>query len=1493
MVIFSLIFTLWSVISSPGLQNLGARILAGYFSEAWKTEVRIRDFRINIWDGLVIDGISLKDHQGQYIFSANKLAVRPGIIRLSRHRINIAKVYIDHGIVQLITHKGDSALNLKFIVDYFSSKDTTKKIDTAKGPGWKFTVGNIVLLSTRFHFQDENKPQIPFGMNYANIDVSNIDLDLTDLRFDGDTIRANIRHLSAIERSGFNLHRLSGEFHVGPSYLKANNLKVLTDHSDISLSFAFLYHSWNAYIDFLKAITIHANIAPSYLDLQDIGFFAPDIRRMKDRFRLEGKVQGTVSNFRARDFRISYGSCTYFWGNIRAFGLPDVEQTYVNLDVKHMTTSKSDIESFLLPGAGDSIALPGILSNIGTLAFKGNFTGFYNDFVSNASFSTNLGTIRTDLALHRTKDAFKLSYDGQLDVSGFDIGRLTGETASIGVVTFRAGLKGKGLNFNNADLEMNVHVDSARLLAYNYHNLDIRGLLFEKRFNGYLDANDTNFRMNFSGMMNFTDSIPEFDFRSTISRAQLFNLRFLKRDSTLIVSTSIKAAFKGNNVDNLDGSVSLENTTYQEGRKFIQMKNLQLTNDMDEKKNKSYHLKSDFVDADLSGNFQFKKIVPSLYAFIKNYLASFTLRASARLDTLVFGNQELKYRIRFKNTDQLTHVFVPFLKIADNSTLNGSYNEQKGLLSLTGQSPFLIVSGIYIQNWHIDAKTSWDELKLNTGSDALYIKKASKGDSMEIRLDTFQLKSHIRHDSVLYAFNWTDEGKSSGFGGFASFIHEPKIELKITNMGILINEREWTVDKENLMIIDTNNIQIKKLFFETADQFLQIEGLISARPGDTLSVNFNRVDVSELDRLLKSRAFEVEGILSGQVKLMNVYKNISILSDLRLDQFKFNKELLGDALLNINYDNTHERFDIRSRIEYTGNVGKNIPFDLKGSYYAGRHPALDFNLDLKNLNLKMLQPFVASFMSGLNGWVTGHATIKGTSEKPLVSGELNLSRTEFKISYLNVMYSLADVVRIDSNAFVFNKIAIYDSLGNKGFLNGRISHNYFRDIKLDLRIDIQDFSAFNNNYSQNPVFYGKARGTGNVHISGPINDIVIDAKAETGRNTNVTIPINLTQSVNQNDFIIFVNKNDTLAFNEKPRKDQTNLTLNIALRANPDAQVEVFFPDQLGSLKAQGTGNIVIGMTPTTPFNMTGTYSITKGSFVFQLKNLLRLPMSITEGSRIAWTGDPADASLSVNAIYKTKTTLAGLVTDPTEEQVRFPVEVIIHLRGKLQNPEVRFSMNLPNVEEDIKIAVYKSIDTTNVSEMNQQMIYLLVMNQFKPVVSSTGPAINVGTTSLSLVTNQINTWLSGISNNVNLGVNYRPGTSTDAQSWDVSMSTQLLNERLQIDGTFGMNNYKNTTTQQASTIVGDINIEYMLTKNKRWRIFAFNRTNNVNSILYNNSPYTQGVGLKYQRDFYSFGELFFGKKWAAKQAQKKSQNSEKKKESQKIDQSGSVPEKN
>ncbi|HNX85936.1 MAG TPA: translocation/assembly module TamB domain-containing protein [Bacteroidales bacterium] len=1456
-IIFSMLLAFYSVFRSEGVQTFLVQIGAHYLSKELKTEIRIGGFDLSLRHGLVIEDILIRDLRKETLLSAHSLGVRPGMISIRKKKLNIAQVNIDQGVIQLLTHPGDSSLNLQFIIDFFAGTDTTSRSDTTPSAPWDLSVSAVRLKDTRFHFQDKNKPLVPLGMDYSNIDVNDIDLDLTDIIIDGDTINANINHLAARERCGFILHNLSGEFSVSPAFLKAHNLKIQTDQSDLSLTFDFLYDHWGAYNDFLNEVTIQAKIEPSYFDLSDIGYFASDLLVMKDRVRLSGDIKGSVSNFKARNLRFSFGKNTFFWGNVSALGLPNVEETFVDLNIKALNTNKADIESLMIPGDTRALVLPSVLSNLGVVSMKGFFTGFYNDFVANAKVSTNLGSLNSDLTLRKQKGDRRIGYTGKLGVQSFDIGKLTGNEEMIGAVSLSANLDGQGLNLADADLRFTTLIDSIYLNRYCYRNIDLKGKLTEKKFDGAVLVRDPNLNLDFNGIVDLSDTLPEFDFKARIREAQLYRLHLLERDTITHLATTINSDFTGNGIDNLDGMIALDSTVYSEGTKVVTMDQLTLRTKQDTATGKSYHLRSDFVDADITGNFSFRQLIPSLTTFIRNYIASFTMSDSL-IDLTDKSDQVMKYRINLKETDEVTDMFLPFLQIATKSSLFGSYDEKKGSLMILGHSPAIHLFGLELSEWRLDAETRTNNLDIRTGCQSLYFKKATREDSLEVKVDSFLLVSGIRHDSIIYRLSWLNDHFPSALDGFASFFNAPSIDLKISHLKVYLDQKYWQIDPTNFVRADSSRINLTNISLYSEDQYLKLNGSYSDKISDTLQIGFNKVNISELDQFLHGTGIDIDGILSGQVKLTNPDKNLAILADLKIEHLLFNKEPLGDATFDLTYNDLANRFDLQSQITYKGNIGTNIPFALTGSYYLDpQHPHFNFDLSLKNLNLKMINPFVSDFMSNVNGLASGHFKITGNPEKPVVTGKLKLMRTEFKINYLNVPYSLADEITIDTNVILFDNIAVYDSLGHKSYLNGRITHQYFKDLHLGLNLDLNDFAAFNNTRAQNSIFYGKARGKGKVSITGPLDNIRISVKASTGGNTFVSIPIDLTESVGQADYILYVDPVADSGINRAPipKKETTGLTLDLGLRVEQDAQVEVFLPNQLGNLKASGTGDLLMGMTPTSPFTLSGIYNINKGSFLFTFKNILRLPMQIREGSSISWSGDPADANVSVSAVYRTKAPLKGLTTQPEEEGIRVPVECIIRLNGKLLNPEISFGINLPNAAEDIRNLVYSSIDTNNAVVMNEQTIYLLVMNQFKPVVA-TSSTVDVGSTGMSLITNQFNTWLSGITQNVNVNVNYRMATATTAQEFDVGISTQLFDDRLLIDGTFGMNAYNNASIKQSSTIVGDINVQYILTKNRRWRIHAFNRTNTLN-ILYNNAPYTQGVGITYQRDFANFSDLF------------------------------------
>lgn len=1457
-VLISFVTTSYLVLQDPWVQTLSARIASHYLSVRLKTDIRIGRFDLTLRRGITMEDLIIRDQHQAELFSAHMLSIIPGRISLSKKILNFRKIFIDKGVIQLLTHKGDTVLNLQFIIDYFTPKATLKPPDTLKGK-WHISANSVQLSSTRFHYQDENKPLVTVGMDYSNIDVGNINLLITGLHPDDDTIYARIERLSATERSGFSIHSMSGDFQVSPAFLKAHNLKLVTNNSDLDLTFDFLYDRWNDYTDFLNKVRIRASINPSYLDLQDIGNFAPELYVMKDRFRIEGKIKGTVSNFNAKDFRCAYGTDTRFSGNIHAYGLPNVEETFVDINIKDFVTNQEDIQSLNLPTADTNLALPAFLKSAGTYHLKGNFTGFYNDFVANAMLHTDIGDLKTDLTLRKQKGIKGLKYTGEADVTGLQLGQLLKSKELLGPITLRADLNGQGFTLKDATVTMNVWIDSVYLNKYTYRHITLNGSLADQKFNGRMRVEDQNLRLDVNGMVDLGDSLPAFNFDMALNHAQLFSMNLMKRDSLEDLSARIRADFTGNNIDNIEGTIRIDSTRYREGKDTIRMKHLSLLTSRDIKNNKSYHLQSDFVDADISGNFYFSDLVPSITSFITNYIASFELNDSL-INHHPSTNQQINYVIKLKSTDPVMKVFVPHLRVAPNSSFEGYYNENEGTISMNGSSPDLTLYGNHFTDWYIKATSRQENLNIQTGCNRFYIFRGEKSDSALIMMDSLHLVSNLHHDSIFYDIFWNMGKIKSDMGGFVNFRNSPDIQVKLTRFHTFIDKNYWTIAKDNEVIIDSSAIQFHDLAFESGRQKLQIDGKISSLPQDTLFLKFNKVDISDLDYFLENPDVNVDGILSGNLKLMNIPHSLTVLSDLNIDSLAFNKEHLGDGKFMVFYDDKAERFDVDSKIYYTGNAGTNIPLSLKGSYYLGKpKPHLDFNLALKNLNLKMVSPFVKSFMSRLSGLVSGDVTITGSPDKPRLAGKLNLMRTEFKINYLNIPYSVVDVVTVDSTAFSFNHVTIFDSLGHKAFLSGKIYHNYFHNLELDLSIDPDDFSIFRNTYAQNNIFYGTARATGNVRITGPADNISINAKAQTGGGTHVFIPISSAADLGQNDYIIFTKHLSDSTRNEEPSFNSTpkGLSLGLALLVNPSADVEVSLPNQTGDIKATGTGNLTMGMTPTTGFSLSGTYMIRTGSFHFQMKNLLPLSFSIEAGSRITWSGDPAVANISMTAIYKTRVPLGDLATKDEDRVKRIPVECIIHLSGQLSNPAISFGLNLPDADENVKSMVYGAIDTVNTAEMTQQIFSILVLGQFRSYKGNTMGGIDVGSTSLSLIMGQFNSLLAKWSKDVNIGVDYRRSSYLPGQEIDLAVSTQLFNERLRIDGLFGVNSLNsNSTIKNPSTIVGDVKFEYRLSNNGRWWVRAFNRTNTI-GLLDNNALYTQGVGISYQRDFSNWSEFF------------------------------------
>ena len=310
---------------------------------------------------------------------------------------------------------------------------------------------------------------------------------------------------------------------------------------------------------------------------------------------------------------------------------------------------------------------------------------------------------------------------------------------------------------------------------------------------------------------------------------------------------------------------------------------------------------------------------------------------------------------------------------------------------------------------------------------------------------------------------------------------------------------------------------------------------------------------------------------------------------------------------------------------------------------------------------------------------------------------------------------------------------------------------------------------------------------------------------------------------------------------------------------NDNAKIKIALPNNLGTLEAKGDGNIKLGMVSNV-LSLIGDYVIENGSLSLNIQDVLRRNFSLEPGSSIHWSGDPVNGTINATGVYQTKASLSslGLGDSINSGSNNVKVECLVHLKNRLMNPDISFSLRLPGATEDLQQAVFSVIDTTNQAEVLLQSFYLMVMNSFNYSSNSSNY--------YGFFTTQLNDFISQFTSDLDINVNYRPGDEYSNEEMTVAMKKQLFDNRVSIETNFGVaSNYSTNSTN----IIGDVNVDVKITRDGRFSAQFFNRSN-FNNFYYQYSyykmaPYTQGIGLSYGRSFDRFKDLFKKRKTIVK----------------------------
>jgi hypothetical protein len=1464
------------VLRNGQVQSLLANASSSYLSQKLGVKVWINKVYITSYFRILLSDVNVYDHQDQAMITAKSIFVDVNIFQAYISEFSVNSLIIDSAFVRLVQYKEDDGLN---ITKLFASSDTIA-IDTVQSASssaaFRLGLGYLKIENTHFIYKIEKEDPVPVsGMDYDDLDVKNVNIEFENVHLVDDSIFGHIIQIQGEDRCGIVLRNLEADANVGPRHLLLKNTQLLTSQSHAELDLAFHYDSWYAYLDFINAVLIDANVKESKINMEDIAYFASAMEGMDNIVRVQGKVKGPIRNLKGKKLRLRYGKATSFKGDLQMSGLPDIYETFLNIKLKDFSTNIVDLKNFKLPDGKQFDQIPDEISKFGKIRLKGRFTGFYNDFVSESELYSEMGMLKTDIQfMNNTEDSI-IHYHGNFEGRNFNLGAFTNMESNLGDIDFSVQVEGKGLELATLDTKVIGRIDSMDFKNNELNTIFVDATIKEKEFLGTLKIEDNLINTDFTGNIRFDSIAPYFDFIADFKNVKLAKLGLMAIDSSASLSTSFHMNFTGSQLDSIIGEIDIDKTQfYYQGKGYF-MDSLHI---LSSRLNtgpikKSLTISSDFLNGGIKGDYNLKQFPEALEEFFQGYVDHLEFTENV-FDTLNIQNLEFDFKLA--NTESLSELFYPSLLIKNTVSLKGNWSTPDEQFHLNLTSDNIKLNEITYLNPIINIKSGGDVLYTDVSLEELVFKEETEDDSLRFGIDSLNLAVKFMHDSMDFIIDWENYNRakenSGHVKGDASFAEGQIMNLAFEKSEMIINDSLWNIDGRSRFVIDSGGYYFDSLYFYSLNQSVLIDGDISNNSNSYLLLRFKEFNISIFDILLLSHGINLDGFLSGDIKLIDVMRQVNFLADLHINNFALNGEDMGIAEIKSTL-NTDQSIFLNINLEKEGNKGSYKPLYLEGFYFPKEEKnQIDLELAIHNLPIDFIKVFLKDYVDNLEGKATGNIIIGGNISAPDLSGTIELARTQFRIKYLNTLYSLSGALKLDNNVLGFNEVTIFDTLGNKAVLQGGLTHKNLRDFGVDLIVHPVNFVGLNTRKGMNELFYGKAVITGDIIIKGPFDNVFLSIDAKSMQGTDINIPITTALDVSDNSFIVFTADNDSLKDEEEKQyiPELSSFSLNMNLEVTPDAKVEISLPAQLGKINAVGRGDLNMSLSRTGNFQMSGDYKISKGLFFFQIRNLLNRKFTLNEGGKISWTGDPYGGMLGMSANYQVKTSLSNLGIDQDSSyRNRVPVDCVIGLSGPIMNPKVRFNFSFPNATEEIKQYVYTKIDTTNPAEMSQQMLSLLVLNSFSFNSSTNGGnlANSVSGSSMQIVANQLSNWLSQISKDVDIGINYHPGSDLSNEEVEVALSTQLFDERVTIDGNFGYQNNQNNTSTNTSTIVGDINVEVKITKDGRLRLKAFNRTNTVD-LMDNTSPYTQGVGIFYRKEFNSIRDLFKSKKRKEKEKQ-------------------------
>ncbi len=1420
---------MYALLNLPAVRQVVASRTASLLSDFLETEVNIGSINPGFLNNVTIDDLSVKDREGKELLTAARVAATINLRDLADGQITLEGVQLFGITANLRKATKESEPNFQFIIDALSS-------DNKEKTPLRLKLSSVILRHANINYDVESEPVVPGRFTPHHVHIADAALTAAMTIKEGELYSCVIRRMDATETiSGLTVNKLTINAKAVKDGLTLNNIELKSNVADISMDSARV-----AYTDWCKnnKWSLHTTLERSRLSPKKLQCLIPQLKEINTDFRLKADISGNNEGWDIRNIILNATDRSM---NAEMDASYSVDSVTNNLSVAFNIDTlwtKSNICCDIVRAAGMDDSTTAIIRRIGDIGIKGTLNKFNRRLTANARITTTSGMIAVNGVSDSTDNAaiYKLDLKG----NNIELGQILNDN-KFGTTTFAMTADGVW-NDNN---KLPVGTATATIANITYKGYDYNDITLNTTANGNACAasaqiDDNNIRLRLNGKYNATTLLPSYSCKVNINDFNPNALHLTDNLSKDTINLTLIADIKGSNIDNATGTVRLDSTYIftPEGIYINDSLVISQSDIAELEGGKRLTLKGDFIDAEVKGMMDFATIGNSVIRQLSHQLPAIFNKPNK-----TGRKNDLTFDITMCHSEALRHLLQQNYNLGDNINLSGKINDLAENMDFNIKGSKVTYNDVTYRDISINGKSTYDDRF------SLYTKLSREEKQGLTEIKTLLKASNNAIDTQL---SWKSIMAAEPYQGLidahASFTKDNgtlATNIRLKNSDISIKDMTWSIQPSSIDI-SNDKVIISNFKVSHDKQHITANGTVSKHDSDSLDVKLCELPIEYLQDLANFHPVDFGGKLSGNATLKSLYSSTpNIEAQVRIDNMHFEGGRMGEADLHVWQNARSKGINIEGIINdtidcYTGVSGFVSPADKEINLLLSTH----------NTSAAFLNGLIGSIFDDIQGRVNGDLRVCGPLGDISLIGDV-ATNVNMTLRPTNVRYSIeGDTLHFRQYRFGFDDVTIKDQRGNRGTVNGSITHKNLKNFGYTLDVDMHNLLCYDESEFNSDKFYATVFANGSILIKGADKEpLSINGTVTTGRGSVFAYDAATPDAISSSNFITFRDRTPktithvTVPYakqHEKTAKQtgykysgDIRMNLNIDLNNNCEIKLRMDNTDD-GYMSTYGHGNLQAIYHNKSPFKLHGTYHIDRGSYRLFLQDLIFRDLAIQNGSQVDFDGDPFAAELHLICHHTLNSVPLSDLTASTAYSYNNKVKVIciLDITGTLANMNFKFDLDLPNVNEETKQLVRSMINSedTNSSDVSSLM-------------SST-------------LSGQINQMLSNAMGKDSKW-NFGTGLSTGERGWedlDVEgiLSGRLFNDRLLINGNFG---YRDNSLTQTSNFVGDFDVRWKITETGNTYIKAYNQAND--RYFTKATLNTQGIGISYERNFENWTDLF------------------------------------